>query len=324
MIEFFRKNSLPLAVMAGLIAALTVPHIGIMLKARNLVVILTMLVFFCQGLGFDATGARKLTGWFAISFIGLITSQLLAPLLGWVTVHLLGWQEDRAIGFLIICCMAPTLVSGTVIAVSAGGDRGVSLFLTITLNLVSIVLIPLNLRWVFGSTVDMNEWLLLKQLTITVLLPGLAGQLFRKTVPRSAEFSNLLHYVPILCLGLIIFLSTSSQVARLQQTKAMEIVSIILPALLVHYLLFVFAWYGSRWRKLPRHVRTAISFVCAQKTLPVAIIVWQQLFADTYTMAVIPPIVFHLGQIYGDSFLARWIKRGKPGEVSVLAGLLRR
>ena len=307
-----RKNSLPLAVMAGLIAALMVPHVGIMLKARNLIVILTMLVFFCQGLGFDVTGTRKLNDWFAISFIGLITSQLLAPLLGWVTVHLAGWQGDRAIGFLIICCMAPTLVSGTVIATSAGGDRGVGLFLTITLNLAAIVLIPFNLRWVLGSTVDMNQWLLLKQLAITVLLPGLAGQLFRKAVPRSAEFLNLLHYGPILCLGLIVFMSTSSQVDRLQQAKAVEIVSIILPALLVHYLLFAFAWYSSQWGKLPHHVRTAVSFVCAQKTLPVAIIVWQQLFADTYTMAVIPPIVFHLGQIYGDSFLARWIKKEKP------------
>ena len=298
--------------MAGLVAALMAPHIGIMLKARNLIVMLTILVFFFQGLGFDTSGTGTRTGWLALSIIGLITSQMLAPLLGWVTVHLLGWQGDRAVGFLIICCMAPTLVSGTVIAVSAGGDRGVSLFLTITLNLVSIVLIPLNLRWTLGSVVDMNQWLLVKQLAVMVLLPGLAGQLFRRLVPRSAQFSNFIHYAPILCLGLTVFISTASQVERLHQTGAMEIASLILPALLVHYLLFAGAWYSGKSIALPYPVRTALSFVSSQKTLPVAIIVWQQIFADTYTAAVIPLIVFHLGQIYGDSLLARWTEKKRP------------
>lgn len=311
MVEFLRKNTLPLAVMAALGAALCVPHIGIMLKARNLIVMLTMLVFFFQGLGFDTSGTRSLNGWLTISIIGLITSQMIAPLLGWIIVHLLGLQEDRAVGFLIMCCMAPTLVSGTVIAVSAGGDRGVSLFLTIMLNLVAIVLIPLNLRWILGSDVDMHQWGLLKQLAMTVLLPGLAGQLFRKMVPRSAQFSTLIHYTPILCLGLVVFMSTASQVERLHQTGAMEIVSLILPVLLVHYLLFTGTWYGSRFVGLPYPVRTAISFVSSQKTLPVAIIVWQQMFADTYTAAVIPLIIFQLVQIYGDSVLARWINRKK-------------
>ncbi len=314
--EFLKKNSLPLAVMAGLGAALMIPHIGMMLKGWNLIVILTMLVFFFQGLGFDATGARKLNGWIKISLIGLITSQLLAPVLGWAAVNLLGWQEDRYVGFLIICCMAPTLVSGTVIATSAGGDRGVSLFLTITLNLVSIVLIPLNLRWTLGSDVDMNQWFLLNKLAITVLLPGLAGHLFRKVVPRAANFRNLINYTPILCMGCIIFMSISSQVDCLRQAEVMEIVAIILPALLVHYLLFAFVWYSSRSTGLPYRVNTAISFVCSQKTLPVAIIVWQQMFAETYPMALIPPIVFHLGQIYGDGFLARWVEKREGTGIS--------
>lgn len=307
--EFLKKNALPASVLAGLVAALVAPHIGIMLKARDLIVILTMLVFFFQGLGFDATGVRKLNGWLKISLIGLITSQLLAPVLGWVAVHLLGWQGDRYIGLLIICCMAPTLVSGTVIATSAGGDRGVSLFLTIALNLAAIVLIPLNLKWTLGSDVDMNQWLLLKKLIVTVLLPGLAGQMFRRMVPRSAEFPNLINYTPILCLSCVVFMSTSSQVDSLRQAEVMEIVSIIIPAVFVHYLLFAFAWYSNRSLRLPYSVNIAISFVCSQKTLPLAIIVWEQMFANSYPMALIPPIVFHLGQIYGDGFLARWIKK---------------
>ena len=312
MIEFLRKNALPLAVMAGLGAAVCVPHIGMLLKARNLIIILTVLVFFFQGLGFDTTGTGTRTGWLSISIIGLVTSQLFAPLLGWIIVHLLGWQGDRAVGFLIICCMAPTLVSGTVIAMSAGGNRSVSLFLTITLNIVAIVLIPLNLRWTLGSAVTMHEWFLLKQLAATVLLPGIAGQLVRRMVPRSAGFSALIHYIPILCLGLAVFVSTASQVDHLHQTGVMEIASLILPALFVHYLLFACAWYGGRSVGLPYPVRTAISFVSSQKTLPVAIIVWQQMFADIYTAAVIPPIIFHLGQIYGDSLLARWIEKKRP------------
>ena len=312
--ELLKKNALPAVILAALVAAIVAPHIGIMLKARNLIVMLTMLVFFFQGLGFDAMGARKLNGWLKISIIGLLTSQILAPVLGWVAVHILDWQGDRYVGFLLMCCMAPTLVSGTVIATSAGGDRGVSLFLTIALNLLAIVLIPLNLKWTLGSDVDMNQWLLLKKLVITVLLPGLAGQMFRRMVPRSAEFRNLINYAPILCLGFVIFMSISSQVDRLRQAEAMEIVSIILPALLVHYLLFAFAWYSNRSARLPYSVNTALSFVCSQKTLPVAVIVWQQMFADTYPMALIPPIVFHLGQIYGDGFLARWVeKRGRGG-----------
>lgn len=307
--RFLQKNLLPLVILAGILCAVFLSDTGRFLHGLHLVGIMTMIIFFCQGLGFDAKGTFAGSSWMSTLGIGALVNQGLAPVLAVGATLLLGWQGDQRVGLILICCMAPTLVSGTVIAVSGGGERGTSLLLTVVINIVAIVLIPLNLKWALGASVELDQWALLTKLILYVLIPSVIGQAVRWQVPKAASFKDTIKYLPVVLLGLTIFLSLSMRIDRISNAGIRLLAGPILPSLAVHYILFVTIWLICSAVRTRRESKIAASFVCSQKTIPVAIIVWQQVLATHYPMAIIPAVVFHLSQVYGDGLLAHWFAR---------------
>jgi predicted Na+-dependent transporter len=93
--------------------------------------------------------------------------------------------------------------------------------------------------------------------------------------------------------------------------RAFEVAVIALPALAVHYSLMLIAYAGARSLLGATRARsTALAVVCSQKTLPVAIAVWSTEFAVRHPLAILPAIVFHMCQVYGDGFFAGpWSRR---------------
>ncbi len=314
MFRLFRRNLLPLVILCAVLLAWLAPGIGAALRERGLVAPLIMLTFLLQGAGVDTNELRRSGTYLKVLGWGFFISQALAPLLGFAAVKLLGWQDDTLVGFMLICCVGPTLVSGTVIATAAGGDRSTCLMLTIALNLAAIVLVPLNLRWALGRAVTLDESGLLLKLICLVLLPALLGQLIRRRWPGLVtRRPGLIKNMPIFLLGALIYISISAQIGQLRRISGSELLLLLLPALTVHYLLFGTAWLGGRWLlKLPASVLKALAFVCSQKTIPVAIAVWSATsLREDYPLALLPPIIFHLGQVYGDGLLARFMVGGQ-------------
>lgn len=273
---------------------------------------LILAIFFCQGLGLkgeelqERTQLAKAFGW------GFIISQFIGPLMAYAAVHFLNWRNDNQIGFILICCMAPTLVSGAVLAGRAGGDGATALILAMGLNLLGILTIPLNLQWSLGAVVRLDTMGLLIKLVLLVLIPALTGQAIKRLEPDwTARQERFRRSVPLVALGIIVYLSCSSQADRLKDLTLGHLGSLLLPSILVHVLLLAAGYTGARYLfRLRESACRSLAIVCSQKTLPIAIAVWSIAFAEAYPLAVLPALVFHPSQIFCDGVLATfWGKR---------------
>ncbi len=274
---------------------------------------LILAIFFFQGLGLDGRELRrrsqlaKAIGW------GFVISQIIGPLLAYTSIYFLNWRGDNQIGFMVICCMAPTLVSGAVLANRAGGDSATALILAVGLNLVGILTIPLNLKWSLGAVVRLDTAGLLLKLLLLVLVPAVIGQTIKKLRPEWAlQQERLIRTAPVVALGIIVYLSCSSQADRLHELTLSHLGSLFVPSVAVHLLLLAAGYAGARYLLgLEEPSCRSLAIVCSQKTLPIAIAVWSIAFAEAYPLAVLPALIFHPSQIFCDGVLATfWGKRG--------------
>lgn len=310
--KLIRENLLLLTITAGIILAWFFPALGTLLKRWGMISPLILLIFFCQGLGLERKrlnqGAEilKSLGW------GFVVSQVLGPILGYLTVHGLNWQADNQVGFILICCMAPTLVSGAVLATRAGGDTATALILAVALNLIAILTIPLNLQWSLGTMVRLDTAGLLLKLVFLVLAPAVGGYIVRRRKPIWAqERDRVSQILPIIALGIIVYLSCSAQADRLRELTLTSLGSLLLPSLAVHLVLLVVGYAGGRYLlAIHKSACRSLAIVASQKTLPIAIAVWSIAFAQVYPLAVLPLLVFHPTQILCDGVIATiWAKK---------------
>lgn len=305
---FLTQNLLVLVIGLAAVLALLAPRLGLALKDLGLIPPMIVIIFLCQGAGLDARRFRHAGAYLALLAWGFVVAFVAAPAAGWAAMELLGWEGDDRIGFLLMCCMGPTLVSGIVIATRAGGEREAAALLTIVLNLLAVVTIPFTLALTVGGEGAVDQWGLLTKLLLLVLVPAMVGQALRLRWPVSVGTRRgLFTLLPIILLGCTIYLALSERAEDLRGLGLHRLLLLVLPALGVHYLLMVVGYAGARWglRSDPRR-STALAVVCSQKTIPVAIAIWSTEFAADYPLALIPPIVFHLAQIYGDGMLAGW------------------
>jgi predicted Na+-dependent transporter len=309
--KFVKKQALLLVMLAGTVLGGLIPEAGIALKAYGLVPYIIVAIFLCQGASLDTAALTRPGRYMSAIVVGGVIALLIAPVLGWCTVRLLGWQDDRMVGFLLICTMSPTLVSGTVIAVQANGDRAASLILTVVLNALSVVTIPLHLGWMLREEVAIDRPALLLRLVLLVLLPAIVGHLMRRRwQPQMVAAKPWLTYGPIVCMGTIVFMGVSEQAERLATVEILEIAGLIPPALTVHTLLLFVGLAAARLLSMETGTARALAIVCSQKTIPLALAIWSTVFAADYPLALVPPLVFHLGQIYLDTLIANiWQRR---------------
>ncbi|UCG13760.1 MAG: bile acid:sodium symporter [Deltaproteobacteria bacterium] len=310
--KLIRENLLLLALSVGIFLAWHVPDPGQLFKQWGIVNGLIFLIFFCQGMGLEGKHLRKgsqllkTVGW------GFIVSQVLGPVLGYVCVRGLDWQADNQVGFVLICCMAPTLVSGTVLAIRAGGEGATALVLAVGINLIGILTVPVNLQWSLGAAVNLDPMGLLFKLVFLVLAPAIGGQLIRQWRPELAhKGQSFIRNGPIIFLAIIVYISCSSQADRLKELTLSHLISLLGPSVSVHLILLAAGYFGGKYIfRIRKSACRSLAIVCSQKTLPIAIAVWSIAFARAYPLAVLPLLVFHPSQIICDGVLAAiWGKR---------------
>ncbi len=273
---------------------------------------LILLIFFYQGLGLEAAELQKKSQLLKVFCWGFVISQILGPALGYFSVLSLNWHGDNQVGFILICSMAPTLVSGAVLASRGGGDAATALILAVGINLLGIVTIPFNLQWSLGAVVRLDTAGLILKLIFLVLVPAVVGQLIRHRRPNWAQNQQkFIQNGPIIAMGIIVYLSCSSQADRLKELTLTYLGSLLIPSVVVHLILLVVGYVGARYLfRVQEPACRSLAIVCSQKTLPIAIAVWSIAFAQVYPLAVLPALVFHPSQIICDGVLATiWEKR---------------
>ncbi len=72
--------------------------------------------------------------------------------------------------------------------------------------------------------------------------------------------------------------------------------------------LFAGLW-SSKALGFDRPSQIAVAFACSQKTLPVALLLFETYFKDAYPLAVVPMVFYHVGQLIVDTFIAQELAR---------------
>ncbi|GGO86118.1 hypothetical protein GCM10011348_36220 [Marinobacterium nitratireducens] len=298
---------LPLGLCVAIATALLWPVPGLWLNELDLLPALVALIFLINGLQ-TRTASLRLEPRFGRTFLAAaLINLLLSPLLGWLLMRFGGLDTSLALGLLVMALVPPTLSSCIVLTGVAGGKTLWALLMTLGLNFLGILTVPLLLGLLAGGTIELSPWPLLFKLLQIVLLPFVLGLLLRPLFGALVAV-RWLGLVPTVCVIVSVWVTLSASRQSLLQLSVPELLYLALLVLVLHGSLLLLAMLTSPLLRLATEERSALLLTASQKTLPVAVSVLVGMGSST-GVAVISCILFHFLQLLLDSFLAPRLRR---------------
>lgn len=283
-----------------MVLALLLPGPGVWLAQWQPLPWLVAVIFLVNGLQTPVRELRPDAGFGRVFGLALVISLLLSPLLGGLLYHFSGLAPGLALGLLVVSVVPPTLSSCVVLTRLSGGNARWSLFMTLGLNLLGIVTIPLMLSLLIGNGGALSPWPLLHKLSLMVLLPFVLGMGLRLGLGARAA-QRWMGLVPTLSVVTTAWITLSTSRPALLALEGADLLALAAWSLLLHgSLLGVCRLAGAG---LARPARLALLFTAAQKTTPVAVSVLVAMNAAG-GLAVVACLVFHFLHMLADSLLA--------------------
>lgn len=275
----------------------------------------TAIVLFLMAFSLDSGRRRDALSrpWAAIW--GCLVNVGAMPLLAWPLAQ--GQTlDDFAIGLIVTAVVPCTLATASVFTRRAGGNDAVSLMVTLVTNLACVVVTPLWLQGLLSQSVPFDPWRTLRQLSVSVLLPTVVGQIAQETpwgrtlVDRHRSRINVLAQGLVLLLVSVAATSAGQVLSRQPVWPSLEAALRMMAACIVlHTAGLALGWYGSRSMRLPRMDAIAVAIAGSQKTLPIGLmlVATPGLLTAPAPFITFPLLVFHAFQLLIDSSLAeRW------------------
>ncbi len=242
----------------------------------------------------------------------------LLPALAWLAGPLLP-PGDLRLGLMVMAAVPCTLASAVIWTRLAGGDEATALCVTLLTNLTGWLATTawLTLATAVSPGGAAAPALMGKLLWILVLPLGL-GQALRAVGPLARAAAR---YKPALgvtarLLTLVIMLKAAFEVRdRLDRGPAEVDAGLLfvtaLACLAVHLGALAAAYATAAAWGFPQPTRIAVALAGSQKTLPVALILFDAYYT-AYPLAVVPMVFFHVGQLVVDTFIADWFAGRAP------------
>ncbi|MFO8084064.1 MAG: bile acid:sodium symporter [Desulfobacterales bacterium] len=312
MVSFFRKQWFFMGIAMMVALAVLFPELGSVIKKYRVLKGGIFIAFLITGLSLDTkTVLEQLTN-FRVLLASLVSSLILIPLITFFLANLIfSDNADLIIGSVIIAVAPVTVASGTVMTALALGNVPLSLFICVLSNFVALLTIPflLNILLQFGQTVDLPVLSILSSLTLTVLLPIVLGQLVRpllkeRIIPYSKAFSVFSQCIVLM----IIFNAVSASISQIIDAGSV-IIWIFGFMIGLRTLILTINYSISRLIGLDQASTSAFTIHTSQKTLTVSYLVWAGYFSADYPLAMIPPIAFHLTQMFMDTLVANHFRK---------------
>ncbi len=291
----------------AIIVALLIPGPGQALGDLGLPALLVALIFLINGVQTRLSGLKPEPRFGRTFAAAAVINLFVSPLLGWLIVRWSGLDGSLGLGLLVIALVPPTLSSCIVLTRVAGGKAVWALFMSLGLNFLGILTMPLLLSTLVGSSVEMSPWPLLSKLLQIVLLPFVLGLLIRPLLGALVS-APWLGVVPTISVILTVWITLSASVSALYQLSMPALGGITVLVVLLHGLLLLLGRLAARVLRLHASERSALMLTASQKTLPVAVSVLVGLGSPS-GVAVISCILFHLFQLLFDSILALRLRR---------------
>ena len=304
-----KKNWFFLGIGIMLFIAFWEPVVGIFIRQYKLLNIGIFIAFLVTGLTLETSSLLKQLKNVKELLSALISSLILFPVIAYfIGLYFFKDYPDFVMGALIIGVAPVTVASGTVMTTIARGNVSLSLFICVLANLFAILTIPfmLNLILQFGDTII--ELPLLEMLTgliIKVFIPTVLGQLIRPFLKKFLQ--PFKPYFSIFNQGIVLLIilnAVSSSTDRIIQAGS-TLLFVFTVMIGLHIMILLINYGISRLIRLDLPSTAAFTIHTSQKTLTVSYLVWAGYFAESYPMALIPPIAYHLTQMIMDTIVAQ-------------------
>src|SRR4029077_7242362 len=140
-------------------------------------------------------------------------------------------------------------------------------------------------------------------LFLVLVLPVGAGQLLQAIPPLARlaiRYKTGLGVVSQILVFSIIFRATVEVFDKLEGGSAtvatISIGAVAAACLAIHLIGLAFGFWSSRAFRFDRPNQIAVAISCSQKSLPVALFLYQT-YSQAYPLAVIPLAIYHMGQL---------------------------
>lgn len=244
----------------------------------------------------------------------VVISYAFLPGCGWLLGGLVPWPDVR-VGLLLSASVPCTLASAVLWTRLAGGNEATALFAVVVSTLSSWAVTTTWLTLLTGRELDLPARKLMEDLVLTLVVPVALGQLLR-TVPSLAHLASRRKSV----LGILAQMLVLSIVVKAAGKVGQEmddnhrftlwtVVTSAALAVSLHVGGLAGGFWSSRWLGFDRPRQIAVAISCSQKTLPVSLLLFERYFKESFPLALIPMLFYHVGQLILDTFIAdRWLR----------------
>ena len=259
------RNWFYLALVLLLLAALLAPGLGRGISGLGITSYLVAFAFLLNGFTLSTESLRENLHHWYVAVPAVLIAFGLSPVLALVMRQVIpGGQAPVWVGFQMVAAVPTMLVSAVIITRMAGGNGTVALYLTVTTNLLAIIVIPPLLLFTLRLS-GVNLWGTSGNLLLTVLLPTVVGQLANRRWPRLA----LAHARPIgivsQCVILLFIVIGAAQLPHTHQAVRLPLPIVILASLVHHLLLLLSGQATGKLLRLDLPTRYALGFCASQK-----------------------------------------------------------
>jgi sodium/bile acid cotransporter 7 len=321
-VAWVKKNFLPLALVTAFLSGLALPGVATALDtpkfgefkiAQSLLVV---YIFLLQGANLKVDDIKDALHAYVPVGVGLVIILFLTPQAAHLVARLPFLAPDLKTGITLFLCVPTTVNSGVALVGTAKGSVPVALFMTVLSNTLGVFTVPIMLKVMLATTVDidLDPIPMLLKLILTILVPALAGMVLKKEshvaafLKKQKEPLGLSGHV---ALAMIPFMKVGSSRDFIVALDAGSLIGVVATAICLHvfFLCAINAATKPFPKSFPLEMRKAVVILGSQKTLPVSMAVLASLpeeLGEKGTIAV-PCILGHLSQLLIDSYVAtKW------------------
>jgi len=317
MTNFLKKHWFFAGIAVVAVLAFLAPGLGMFVREYRILKIGIFLAFLITGMTLDTSDVVRQLKDFPVLVAALFSSLFFFPCATYFAANaVFTAHPDFVIGAIIIATVPVTIASGTVMTGMAKGNIPLSLFICVLCNAAGIFTIPplLNILVSVTEPIELPVMQMMLSLVLTILLPTVIGQFLRPQGQRiiKAHKTKISIFNQSVVL-LIIFNAVASSTTKLVEAGPV-IISVFLFMIVLHNSFLLFNYRLAKLIKLDRPSVAAFTIHTSQKTLTVSYLVWAGYLADTFPMALIPCIAYHLTQSICDTILAEKLRQAAENE----------
>ncbi len=257
---------------------------------------------------------RQATNWRAILMV-FASVYVVAPLAAWQLAKVFGSGLPDAASahfleaMLIMAAQASTMASAVALTLLARGNSELAIVVALLTNMSTVLFTPVILRLALhAENVSFETSRMMLNMSCTVLLPVLLGQLLRRYYWERAEAIRAVLRVAPQCIILIFVYTGFAAAAQSLKGDSGILFRYLGCCATLHALLLSGNILAARCLHLDGPTQTAVSFAGAQKTLPNGIFLWERFFAANPQGAV-PLVFYHAIQLLVDTLLVGWFEK---------------